>query len=171
MSKRIDFSRMPPIIRSVMFVCTGNICRSPMAEAIFEKMVPGEADIRVFSTGTHAKEGNLATENSAVVSKSAGLDLSNHRAKRLSGEMVGQADIILAMEPLHIEHILCLDLWAKDKTFNLARFAANCQTDGDMIPDPYGGSLREYQICFRMIHECIGNLYEMIIDRLTHRNR
>ncbi|MDD5153195.1 MAG: hypothetical protein PHR03_00790 [Desulfovibrionales bacterium] len=170
MPGQVDLSQVSPIIKSVLFVCTGNICRSPMAEAILKKMVPVEADICVFSAGSHAREGNLATENSIMVSSDAGIDLSSHRARRLTTDMAHEADMILAMEPLHIEHVLSLDIWVKDKTFNLIRFAPDHEGDGDLIPDPYGGSLREYQICFRKIDECVNNFYEMIRGRLIQRS-
>lgn len=166
----MDLSGVPPIIKNIMFVCTGNICRSPMAEAIFKKMVSREAEIRAFSSGTHAREANLATENSILVSRDAGIELSNHRAQKLVAEMVGQADMILAMETLHVEYILSLDFSARDKTFPLARFAADGQKSGDVIPDPYGGSLNEYRACFRRIDECVGNLYARIRERLTYRD-
>ncbi|HEC99476.1 MAG TPA: low molecular weight protein arginine phosphatase [Proteobacteria bacterium] len=168
---RVDLAQVSPIIKSVLFVCTGNICRSPMAEAILKKMVPAEADIHVFSAGSHAREGNLATENSISVSREAGIDLRSHRARKLTTDMAREADMILAMEPLHIEHVLSLDIWLKDKTFNLVRFAQGYRGGGDLIPDPYGGSLREYQICFRKIDECVNNFYEMIRGRLIQRSR
>lgn len=171
MPSQVDFAQVSPIIKSILFVCTGNICRSPMAEAILKKMVPMEADIRVFSAGSHAREGNLATENSILVSRDAGIDLSSHRARKLTTDMAREADMILAMEPLHTEHVLSLDIWVKDKTFNLIRFAQDHQGDGDLIPDPYGGSLREYQICFRKIDECVNNFYEMIRGCLIQRSR
>ncbi|MDI6789296.1 MAG: low molecular weight protein arginine phosphatase [Thermodesulfobacteriota bacterium] len=171
MPGRVDLAQVSPIIKSVLFVCTGNICRSPMAEAILKKMVPAEADIHVFSAGSHAREGNLATENSISVSREAGIDLRSHRARKLTTDMAGEADMILAMEPLHIEHVLSLDIWMKDKTFNLIRFAQDHQGGGDLIPDPYGGSPMEYQICFRRIDECVNNFYEMIRGRLIQRNR
>lgn len=171
MPGRVDLAQVSPIIKSVLFVCTGNICRSPMAEAILKNMVPEEADIHVFSAGSHAREGNLATENSILVSRDAGIDLSSHRARKLTTDMVREADMILAMEPLHIEHVLSLDIWMKDKTFNLIRFAQDHQGGGDLIPDPYGGSLREYQICFRKIDKCVNNVYEMIRGRLIQRSR
>lgn len=142
-----------------------------MAEAIFKKMVPVGADIHVFSAGSHAREGNLATENSILASRDAGIDLSNHRARKLTTDMVREADMILAMEPLHIEHVLSLDIWVKDKTFNLVRFAQGCPGGGDLISDPYGESLREYQICFRKIDECVKNFYKMIRGRLIERSR
>lgn len=166
MPGRVDLAQVSPIIKNVLFVCTGNICRSPMAEAILKKMVPAEADIHVFSAGSHAREGNLATENSISVSRDAGIDLRSHRARKLTTDMAREADMILAMEPLHIEHVLSLDIWVKDNTFNLVRFAQGYRGGGDLIPDPYGGSLREYQICFRKIDECVNNFYEMIRGRL-----
>ncbi len=166
MSKRIDLSDIPPVVRNVLFLCTGNICRSPAGEAVLKKLVPRDADVRVLSAGTHARDGYPAMENMVLVCKERGLDLSGHRAQRLTGEMVRQADIVLGMEHLHVEYALALELGAWRRAFNLAWFAYE-DLDGDVIADPYGSSLREYRICLDAINECVTNLHRRLADRFV----
>lgn len=165
----VNLSSIPPIIKTVLFVCTGNICRSPAAEKVLQKTIPEMADIRLHSAGTHARDGNQATENMVTACREAGIDLAGHRARRLTREMILQADLILTMERLHSEHVLSLDLNSLGKTFNLAVFAEEYSPGVDSIPDPYGCSLREYRMCLDIIKRSAAGLCEMITNRFVRR--
>lgn len=165
----MHLSSIPPIIKTVLFVCTGNICRSPAAEKVLEKAIPEMADVRVHSAGTHAREGNQAMESMVIVCRQDGIDLTRHRAKRLTLEMIRGADVILTMERLHTEYVLSLDLKSLEKIFNLALFAEGYPSGIDSIPDPYGCSLREYRMCLNIIKRSVAGLCEMFTDRFVRR--
>jgi protein-tyrosine-phosphatase len=139
----------------ILAVCTGNICRSPMAEGILKKLLKKGHAAFVSSCGTHALQGNPASEFSVIASAENGIDISCHRARMLTPEIIGQSDIILCMERSHVEHVLSLDVSVHERVFNLAVFSGMRKMKD--IPDPYGCSLREYRECFMDIHRCIGN--------------
>jgi protein-tyrosine-phosphatase len=136
-------------------VCTGNICRSPMAEGILKKILEVGGAALVSSSGTHALVGNPASEFSVIASDENSIDISRHRARMLTPEMIESSDIILCMERSHVERVLSIDVSAHERVFNLADFSGLRRMTE--IPDPYGCSLREYRECFRDIQRCIDN--------------
>jgi protein-tyrosine-phosphatase len=154
--------------KNILTVCTGNICRSPMAEGVLRAILKDIPATEVSSVGTHALIGNAATGFAVIAAGEHGIDIAGHKARMISGEIIRTSSIILCMEPAHLEHVLEIDISADSKTFNLAEFS-----DGrlDKISDPYGCSLREYRECFRDISVCIRNFvnseyrYEMRLQR------
>ncbi|OYV66431.1 MAG: hypothetical protein B7Z72_11365 [Gemmatimonadetes bacterium 21-71-4] len=94
----------------ILFVCTGNTCRSPLAEAIARNLLieRGIADVEVASAGTSAWEGASASDGALLVGLERGLDLNGHRARQLDRDLVHAADLLLAMGPHHLERIEAL---------------------------------------------------------------
>lgn len=141
---------------NILTVCTGNICRSPMAEGILRAIFQADPFMTVSSSGTHAIAGNPATEFAVLASKEKGIDIEGHSARPLDKVLISCSDIILCMEPSHAECVLSLDSSIYEKVYNLADYYG-----GDKrlkrISDPYGCSLREYRECFRDIEACINN--------------
>jgi protein-tyrosine phosphatase len=116
------------MIRRVLFVCTGNTCRSSMAEALLRKMLVedlGEnaATIQVVSAGTGAITGDIATPNAIEVMKNEGINLKDHRAKRVDPDIVNNADLVLTMTIDQKKAVLNIMPTAKNKVFTLAEFA------------------------------------------------
>ena len=140
----------------ILTVCTGNICRSPMAEGIIRMIFEADQSIDVSSSGTHAVEGNPATEFAVLVSREKKIDIAGHRARLLDRALIKSCDIILCMEPAHAEWVLSIDCSAYKKVYNLADFSGTGSSIGE-IADPYGCSLREYRLCFDAIDDCVHN--------------
>ncbi len=142
-------------IINILAVCTGNICRSPMTEGILRKIFEDNTLIKIASAGTHALEGNPATEFAIISAIENGIDIADHKARGLNPEIIHASNIILCMEPSHIEYVLSLDTSAYGRVFNLAVFSDRGKLR--KIPDPYGSSLREYRECFKVINMCLCN--------------
>ena len=139
-----------------LIVCTGNICRSPMAEGILRAIFLAYPFMTVSSAGTHAVAGSPATEFAILASQEKGIDITAHSARPLDGALISSSDMILCMEPSHAEWVLSIDSSIYEKVYNLADFSGRDKRLKS-ISDPYGCSLREYRDCFRDIEACINN--------------
>src|SRR6201990_11272 len=109
----------------LLFVCTGNTCRSPLAEVIARKVAieRGLTDVDAISAGTSAHDGSPASDGSLLVGIERNMDLGNHRAQSLTRDLVPQAGLILAMGPHHLERIEALG--GGGKAFLLSEYASH----------------------------------------------
>jgi len=151
--------------KTVLFVCSGNICRSPIAEGFLKKMLRdrlGEAseEIQVLSAGLNVFEG-YATEEAFQLMRDEGVDLSNFRSRQLTLEMVEKADLILTMQRSHKLHVFALDPRARDKTFTLKEFSE--ETEKPDIADPYGRGIEAYKACVEEIKRSLNKAFEKIL--------
>jgi protein-tyrosine phosphatase len=147
----------------ILTVCTGNICRSPMAEGILKKLLKDHNSITVSSAGTHALEGNHASEFSLIAAYEHGIDISSHRSRHLDRKLVRNSSMILCMEPSQVEWVLSLEPSVYDAVHNIADFSGN---KGLLqISDPYGSGLWEYRECFSDISSCLHNFVSSHLPR------
>jgi protein-tyrosine-phosphatase len=130
--------------KSILLVCTGNICRSPLAASLLERALGERAaeGIRVSSAGTGAWDGAPVSEGAYLVGLERGLDLSGHRARLLTRELVEQADLILTMARHHRARVD--ELGGEGRVFVLGEYAGR-EGDEAEVSDPFGGDLNVYR--------------------------
>lgn len=134
--------------KTVLFVCTGNTCRSPMAMALFNRMVKdGKINEFVAESAGIAATGEKISQNAAKALSDAGIDLSGYVSRQLSPQMLSNASLVFVMTSTHL-NILRQAGIKPDNIFVL----------GNGIPDPFGGDLNEYKKCLESIKVSIEDL-------------
>jgi len=146
----------------ILFVCTGNTCRSPMAEAVARKIAieRGLTDVEAMSAGTSAHDGSPASDGSLLIGIERNMDLGSHRAQTLTRDMVQNADLVLAMGPHHLERIEALG--GAGKAFLLSDFASH-GASMRAISDPIGMELDVYRATADELEDEI----RRALDRIT----
>ncbi len=149
--------------RSVLFVCTANQCRSPMAEALLKSLVArrGEADRwQIQSAGTWAEPGRPATQLSQVVMRRRKIDLSEHRSRPIDADLLAAASIILVMTRHHQEAIQAEFPATQHKVYLLSQLVDRSFD----VEDPYGGSLDDYDLCATDIQNILTDGYDRLVE-------
>ncbi|MBK7999409.1 MAG: ribose 5-phosphate isomerase B [Verrucomicrobia bacterium] len=149
-------------MKTILFVCTGNICRSPMAEGIFRHAVKGRGDYEVYSAGVGAIDGLPPSEHAVRAVRELGIDISRQRSRMLTAELVRRADFIFGMTHSHVDAIMLLYPQAAEKTFLLREFDDTLDSFENDISDPIGGSLEVYQNCRDQIEQGIASMLRFI---------
>jgi protein-tyrosine-phosphatase len=149
--------------RYIVFVCTGNICRSPIAEGLMrhKSKEAGRHDLIVSSMGTHGLYDSPATEYAQEVCKNDGFDISSHKGRYLMGDELEKADLILCMEPVHIKFVETFFPWTRKKIFLLGAWPDKA-TRKSAIQDPMGGSYEKYQQVFDLIKYHIERIFPLL---------
>ena len=128
----------------ILYVCSGNTCRSPLAEAMTRAMAAerGLDDLEVGSAGTSAWEGAPPSDGALLIAMERGLDLSNHRARLLDQALVERYDLILVMGPHHRDRAVALG--GGGKSFLITDYASR-GASAHAVSDPFGGDLSVYR--------------------------
>src|ERR1700727_1161652 len=134
-------------MRTVLFVCTGNICRSPMAQGLFADLIRGRRDIEVTSAGIGAGAGQAPSPHAVDVMREINLDIRQIRSKPLMAELVRKADFIFVMTYGHLDSMLLLFPSAAEKTFLLREFETDLPVMERELPDPIGQPKDVYREC------------------------
>lgn len=149
-------------MKTVLFVCTGNVCRSPMAEGLFKQTVRGRGDYRVVSAGVGAVDGQPASDHAVRALREIGIDIRGHRSQHLTADLVNEADYIFGMTHSHVDAIMLLYPQAAEKTFLLREFDETLDAFENDISDPIGGSYEVYCNCRDQIEQGIASMLKFI---------
>ena len=155
---------------SVLFVCTANICRSPMAAALFQvqlsKVEPAWKTWKVDSAGTWASDGQPASDYSCQIVAKYGIDISRHRSKTVTRELLDPFDLILTMEAGQKEAIQVEFPHLAKRVFMLSEMQGNKVN----VQDPYGGSLASYERAEATIVRMLTNGIDRIRALVAEQN-
>src|SRR2546422_4051317 len=150
------------IVKSVLFVCTGNICRSPIAEGLFRRLLGNRKDIEVVSAGVHAVSGQPPSLYAVEVCAEAGADISNLRSQPLTAALVDRATHVFAMTGAHLETIQTLFPQGAEKSFLLREFEEPGTTVWRDLPDPIGLGREVYEDCARIIKNALPSVLAFV---------
>lgn len=136
----------------ILTLCTGNICRSPLAEYLLRQQLEQRGKpAQVSSAGIGALVGHEADEDTQSVALKHGIDLSAHQARQLSVEILRQSDLILAMEKHHMEYAARLDPASRGKLFLLGHW------NHAEVPDPYRLGREQHELAYQIINDAAGH--------------
>ncbi|MFN6925943.1 MAG: low molecular weight phosphotyrosine protein phosphatase [Tabrizicola sp.] len=147
---------------SVLVVCVGNICRSPVGERVLAKhLTERGANLRIGSAGLNALVGESADRTASIVAAARGVSLEGHRARQFSRDLAGSHDLILVMEPWHRHEILIM---APELSGRVMLFDQWMTREG--IPDPYRRSREFHEAVFDRIDASAARWAEKLSPRL-----
>jgi protein-tyrosine phosphatase len=149
-------------LQKVLFVCTANVCRSPIAQAIFNALAADKGlPFRAESAGTAALEGKPMAPNAVSVLEEVGIYPGAHRARQVSEAMIEEAALVLAMSPRHAATLRRLAGRSSSEIRTLPEYATGVPGQ-EGIPDPHGLTMAAHRSTLRQLHEYV----ESAVDRL-----
>lgn len=145
-------------MKKLVFVCSGNTCRSPMARALFRQLLKETDPIKldeyeIVSAGIFAKEGVPASSEAIEVMNEVGLDLNDHQARKVTREILENATWVVTMSQSHSEYIVELHPEIKPQVVSVYEFAGQEPRE---ISDPFGGGVNVYRTCRDELRQILG---------------
>jgi protein-tyrosine phosphatase len=155
---------LPRTVRSFLFVCHGNIIRSPFAAAAFLAVLstPLKDRISTLSAGLDTTPGKPADPRAIELAREFGVSLEAHRTQRLSPAVVERTDLILAMDTLNVAKFLVRYPAAQSKLLMLGSFCGPTQVSRLDIPDPYNGTRDDIRHCYHTISRRLSSLAQAL---------
>lgn len=158
---------VPPSPRALLFVCKGNICRSPFAEAAARGRIPENVRIHCRSAGIVVEQPEGCPRETLIAAERFGIDLSGHRSRRIDQGLVAESDMIFAMEAWQFTRLRKLFPQHLGKIFLLPLFEGNPPKRSESfsilnIRDPYGRAIGDFIECFERIDACLEGLFSVI---------
>lgn len=152
-------------MREIVFVCTGNTCRSPMAEGLLRSLVPSfwKNEIAVSSAGIGAWEGQPASEHAVSVLAEIGIDISRHRARMLTRGIIDGAALVVAMARMHRDYAIALAPAASDRIILIGELDPGRENPD--VRDPIGENLQVY----RGVRDDIERLTGLLVEDIARR--
>jgi protein-tyrosine-phosphatase len=145
----------------ILLICTGNTCRSPMAEVLLQELIRQEGwteQITVSSAGLAAANGEPASLGAYKAMARRSLMLQQHSSRRITVTMLQEADLILTMSPSHRQALLALAPEKRDKIYTLSQYAG----ENGAISDPYGGGDAIYEACAQQLEKLLRKIWGKI---------
>ena len=151
-------------MKTILFVCTGNTCRSPMAVGLAKKALGDRRNIKLKSAGVIAPNGLPASGNAISVMKEIGIDISEHRSTPLTEEVVAEADLVFVMTQIHkLEVINLLEKPGKE-VWLVKEFGPMTSQKSLNVADPIGRPIEIYRHCRDEIRQCVPELVKKILE-------
>lgn len=153
---------IPPDARDVLFVCHGNICRSPFAERLARRLFEDRGDFEFQSVGVHAWPGSEPPAHAVAAALPFGVDLRSHRSRAIDTPALLAADLVVGMEPWHGSVIGRRFPKLAKPCVLLSEFEETATRRGGYlrynVPDPYGRDMRSFEECFARMESCLRGL-------------
>jgi len=150
-------------MKDVVFICTGNVCRSPMAEGFYRQLTKSDGSIVVGSAGISAFDGEAASRHSVEVMADEGIDISGHHSRMLTPDIIKRASHIFGMTHSHRDAVQVMFPESREKVFVLREFLVGPDADFDLdVSDPIGGSLDEYVRTRNLIKEALHSVLTFV---------